>query len=269
MKEQRRMNNKTIKMSGKIMIIILQIAGALCILYGAFVFMTAGWNVKFHAIWFVIGLLFFGAAQLLKQWYAGECALPKPLLIALCAIIVVGVICFVTVEFILISSALHKPEEPADYMVILGCQVNGTTISRALRYRLEEAVDFVEKQDAKDMKIIVSGGQGSGEDISEAEAMYRYLVKKRIPAGQIIKEEQSTNTVENIRYSKKLMKKAEPSVIVVSNGFHIFRATHICKKQGIVRVEGLGASSDIWMGAAYYLREFFAVLKDFLVGNLA
>lgn len=263
------MNNKTIKMSGKIMIIILQIAGALCILYGAFVFMTVGWNVKFHAIWFVIGVMFFGAAHLLKQLYTGTCALPKPMLITLCAIIAMGALCFITVELILISSALHKPEKPADYMVILGCQVNGTTVSRALRYRLEEAVDFVEEQGAKDMKIIVSGGQGFGEDISEAEAMYRYLVKKGIPAGHIIKEEQSTNTVENIQYSKMLMKAEEPSVIVVSNGFHIFRATHICKKQGIHRVEGLGASSDIWLGAAYYLREFFAVVKDFLVGNLA
>lgn len=65
------------------------------------------------------------------------------------------------------------------------------------------------------------------------------------------------------------MQSEDDSVIVVSNGFHIFRATHICKKQGMRRVQGLGASSDKWMGAAYYLREFFAVVKDFLVGNLA
>lgn len=262
------MNNKPIKKSGKIMILILQILGAFCILYGFFVFMTAGLDVKFHAIWFVIGGLLFGAAYLLRQLCTGAWVLPKPVMVVSLVIIVSGLLLFLVVELVLVSSAFHRPEKPADYMIILGCQVNGTTVSRALRYRLEEAAGYVKEQDAKNMTIIVSGGQGSGEDISEAEAMYRYLIKEGIPSGQIIKEEQSTNTVENIRYSRKLMEE-DASVIVVSNGFHIFRATHICKKQGIRQVEGLGASSDMWMGAAYYLREFFAVVKDFLVGNLA
>lgn len=263
------MKNKSLTKSGKIMIIILQIIGVLCILYGLCVFASVGLDVKFHAIWLLIGALFLGAGHVLKQLFTGAWVLPKPVLIAGGVVIAAGMLCFLTVEVILVSSALKKPEEPADYMVILGCQVNGTTVSRALRYRLEEAAGYVKEKDALDMKIIVSGGQGTGEDITEAEAMYRYLVKKGIPAGQIIKEEQSTNTVENIRYSKSLMENEEASVIVVSNGFHIFRATHICKKQGIHQVEGLGASSDIWMGAAYYLREFFAVVKDFLMGNLA
>ncbi|MGB8454164.1 MAG: YdcF family protein [Anaerocolumna sp.] len=114
--------------------------------------------------------------------------------------------------------------------------------------------------------IAVSGGQG--EDISEAKAMEEYLISKGINAQRILKEDQSTNTHQNLLFSKTLMEKGNPSTVIVTSRFHVFRAMGIAGKLGITKAEGLGAPTDDIMTLSYYVREFFAVVKDKLVGNI-
>lgn len=251
---------------GKIMSSILLVAGILCILYAVCIFSYAGFSVKFHVIWVVIGAFFIFLAWMLKRIQEGTLTIPRKVLVLCGVILGAGVLVFVIVEMILLTFAFQKPEKNADYMIILGCQVRGSSVSRALKYRLDAAQNYL--QESPDTLVIVSGGQGPGEDISEAEAMKRYLIKQGISADRIVKEDQSTSTVENIQYSKKLLPSENADVVVVSNGFHMFRAVHICQNQGLENVEGLAGSSDPRMAPAYYLREFFAVVKDFLMGNL-
>jgi uncharacterized SAM-binding protein YcdF (DUF218 family) len=113
-----------------------------------------------------------------------------------------------------------------------------------------------------------AGGRGPGEDITEAEAMKQYLTANGISENRILKEEQSTNTNENIIFSKELIQKENAAVAVVTNGFHVFRATGIAKKQGLLNIQGLSAPSDARLLINYYVREVLGVIKDKLAGNM-
>ena len=96
--------------------------------------------------------------------------------------------------------------------------------------------------------------------------MEEYLLEAGIGQERIRKEEESVNTVQNIRFSRELMEGEEPSVGIVSNDFHIFRAVHIAKAQGI-DARGIPAPTEIFMRPHYMTREAFALVKDLLRGN--
>ena len=179
----------------------------------------------------------------------------------LIVLIIVG-----SIESLILCCENKKAISNADYMIILGAQVKGSTVSRSLRYRLDTAVDYL--KDNKQTKVIVSGGQGKGEDITEAEAMFVYLVNKGVEPSRIIKEENSTNTVENIQYSRTYIDDAQKNILIVSNGFHLYRALAIGKKQGLEYSSGLAAPTDTIMRPHYYLREALAILKYKITGNI-
>ena len=81
-------------------------------------------------------------------------------------------------------------------MIVLGTQVKGETLSRSLEYRMETAVRYAKIH--PNTVFILSGGKGKGEDVSEAFAMYEYMKANGIPEYQMILEEQSTSTYENL-----------------------------------------------------------------------
>jgi uncharacterized SAM-binding protein YcdF (DUF218 family) len=81
-------------------------------------------------------------------------------------------------------------------------------------------------------------------------------------------EDKSTNTSQNIKFSKGLMVSENATAVLVTNRFHVFRAMSIARKQGIIHVQGLGAPNDDILTLSYYIREFFAVVKDKVVGNI-
>ena len=117
------------------------------------------------------------------------------------------------------------------------------------------------------MIIIVSGGKGQGENTSEAEAMYRYLTQKGIDGSRIIKEEQSTNTDENMSYSAQFIENKEDKVAIVTSNFHIFRAKLLAKAKGLCNICGAASPSDSILLVNYMVREAIGVVKDFMVGN--
>ena len=84
---------------------------------------------------------------------------------------------------------------------------------------------------------------------------------------RVIMEDKSTNTNENIMYSKKLMDQSD-YVVIVTNRFHLYRGVHIAKKQLTQKVEGLGADTGTMLFLNYYVREAFAIVKDRLMGHI-
>jgi uncharacterized SAM-binding protein YcdF (DUF218 family) len=180
------------------------------------------------------------------------------------ALVMVGS-AFAIVEIALLSQARRKAEQGMDYLIVLGAQVRGTTISKSLQKRLDTAITYLKNNPST--IAIVSGGKGNKEAITEAEAMYLYLRTKGISSTRILQEDKSTNTKENIHFSKTFLKD-NASVAIVTNGFHIFRATSIAKKQGITQVQGLAAPTDLLLSVNYYVREALGVMKDKLFGNL-
>ena len=97
--------------------------------------------------------------------------------------------------------------------------------------------------------------------------MEDYLLAAGIATERIRKEDQSLNTEQNIRYSRRLIEEEDASIGIVSNDFHVFRAVHIAKAQG-VEAKGIPAASTPGMYPHYMLREAFAVVKDFMLGNM-
>ena len=181
----------------------------------------------------------------------------------------IGLVLFISVEGLIIYNGHHVDKEKPDYLMVLGAGLRGTKISTSLLYRLETALDFHELY--PDVKIIVSGGQGEGEKISEASAMRNFLVDNGVDSSQIIMEDKSTDTYENFLYTKKILDEEsevkDPTVTVISNNFHMFRAKFLAKEVGINTL-GYPAPSHKVSAVVFYVREFFGVIKAFVFKRL-
>lgn len=157
---------------------------------------------------------------------------------------------------------------PADAVIVLGAGVNGETPSAALWSRIQAAEDYLERHPG--IPVVLSGGQGPGEDVSEAEAMRRALWgEDAAENARFLLEEESTNTAQNFRFSKALLEEygldTETAVIaVVTNDFHCFRSHMIARKQGLNTIDIPAELPWWWLTANYYVREAFAVVKTAL-----
>ncbi len=162
----------------------------------------------------------------------------------------------------MIWAATNAPDEKAT-VVILGCRVYGENPSLSLVERLDAAYEYlVEKEEAV---CILSGGQGDGETISEAECMYRYLIAKGIEPERLYKEENSTNTRENLLYSKELIEQygLYPKIAIVTSEYHQYRAGQIAKSLDL-EYGAVSGHTVFWLFPTYYVRELYAILYEWL-----
>ena len=243
---------------------IFAVLGVLCLLYCLTIFFFMGYGTSFFLIWGMIAVACGGMALLLSRtdWLD---KLPKWLKRSFVILCCVGGAIFLFVEGMILSEFGTKAENSADYVIVLGAQWKSSGPSYVLKKRLDKAVDYL--LDNPDTQVIVTGGQGINEHITEAEGMYSYLVEAGIEPERIHQEDQATNTVENLVLSSAFLDKETDKVVLVTNNFHMFRALSLAKGQGYENVEGLAAGSYPGMLPNNLLREFFGVGKDFLVGN--
>lgn len=243
------------------------ICGALCILYYIGIVLYAGLRASFAWFWLFLGGAFFliGAVCRVPVLQAAFGRIPAAIKLLGGILLAVGLAVFLLLEGCIISGMIGSPKEPVEYLIVLGAQVKGTRVSKALHQRLSRAAEYL--QEHEDTIVIVSGGQGSGEDISEAQAMKNWLIEQGIARERILEEDKSVNTSQNIRFSQELIEDKEAAVGIVSNDFHVFRAVHIAKAQGLDAVS-IPAPSSPGMYPHYMMREAFAVIKDLAVGNM-
>lgn len=123
--------------------------------------------------------------------------------------------------------------DSADCVIVLGCQVLGETPTDMLCDRLDAALELLEEN--PEALCVVSGGQGNLEDISEAEAMRRYLNAHGIADERIITEDRSTTTDENIRFTAELLSEIgiSDNITIVTNEFHQYRADIFARRAGL------------------------------------
>lgn len=221
-------------------------------------------GTKFYLIWAVGGFFFLGLRFFLHfhVWSMLPAALQK--ITAGC--LVLGILLFVIVEGLIISHYWEKGEKNLDYIIVLGAQMKENGPSAALKFRLDEAYDYLIEND--NTLCIVSGGQGSNEPCTEAQGMYEYLVKKGIAPERIIKEDKSTDTSENLLFSAQFLDKEDDRVGIVTNNFHVFRGVQLAKHLGIQNVCGISARSNVYFQLNNMVREFFGIMKDLVCGNL-
>lgn len=181
-------------------------------------------------------------------------------------IIILLIISFILIEGLIIINGNTKTIGEVDYMIILGARLYGDIPSPALYERLKVAEEYLKEN--TELKVIVSGGQGPDEDISEAEAMERYLLNNGIDKNKIIIEDKSTSTFENIKNSLYIIKEIDneesPRVLLVSNSFHIFRSKFLANRLG-AKAYGLPAKVPPTILITQYIREYFAVIKSFVL----
>ncbi len=177
--------------------------------------------------------------------------------------IIVGYIGFL--QYNIYKHGHMEAPNDADYMILLGAKVKGTEPSYSLQYRIDKAAEYLKTHEQT--IVIVSGGKGKGEDISEARAMKKGLMKQSIAEQRIIMEDRSTNTDENIEFSKSLIPANKKKGMIVTNDFHMFRAKKIAEKQGL-KVNGLPAKTPKSIIIQSNVREYFAITQYWLTNRI-
>lgn len=161
----------------------------------------------------------------------------------------------------LLSAALNlfhwKKHRGADYIIVLGAGVIGARVTPLLAARINRGIELLHYN--PDAVLIMSGGQGPGEDIAEGEAMARYAEQKGVNLEKIIVEGKSRSTEENLSFSRELMDRDRPRVIVVTTAYHVFRALLLARHQGLKCV-GFGAKTKWYFTLNALIREFIGYL---------
>lgn len=181
-------------------------------------------------------------------------------------ILIIFLISFFAIESLIILGGRRTYSEHIDYLFILGAGLYGDKPSPSLIERLEVSKEYLKEN--KDLKVLVCGGQGEGETISEAKAMKDYLVERGINENRIILEANSVNTFENIKFGMEEIRKFDDrenlNVLIATSRFHIFRSKFIGKRLGVVPF-ALPAKVPPSTIIKSYLREYFGVTKSFFV----
>lgn len=254
----------------RILRICFAVAGILCLLYYCLVGFVAGLiHTSILFIWIIGGLFFLTLAALVPVIVAFVKRTKKWVVALIAVLPAICLLLFTAGEIAILTGFISDlPNGDADYIVILGAKVNaGNQPSLALQRRIETAYDYLSEH--PDTIAIASGGQGADEPISEARCIADELIRMGIAPDRIILEERSTDTAENIQYSRELMDDSpDLTVLIVSNDFHCFRATAIARRHLDAEVGHISADSVFFLLPHYMVREFAGLTVDFLKGNL-
>ncbi|MCD7746307.1 MAG: YdcF family protein [Lachnospiraceae bacterium] len=250
------------------------LAGILILFYYVGVVLYAGLRASFAWFWLLSGsaLILFRFALHYQDLHPGT---PLRFVNGAILVLMAAALAVVLVLAGRIVLAMHfedSSEKDPSYVIVLGAQVKGTSPSRALKRRLDRAAQYAREH--PDAVLILSGGQGPDEGISEAECMYRYLVEAGVSRERLLMEDQSTSTQENLEFSAKIIlqrtndtENCEPTAII-SNDFHIYRALLLAGKAGYRNAFGVPADSDVGMLPHNIMREICALLVSYARGIL-
>lgn len=152
----------------------------------------------------------------------------------------------------IINQHHHTLNHNLDYEVVLGAGLlDGERISPLLAKRIDRGIEVYHANPGS--KIILSGGQGTDEKISEAQAMYQYCLERNIPECDLIQEDQSRNTYQNIRYSYAKME-GKKRFAICTNSYHVFRALIYARRLKIPCI-GFSSFSTLYFFLNAFLRE--------------
>ncbi|MFO1444776.1 YdcF family protein [Bacillus sp. Bva_UNVM-123] len=175
--------------------------------------------------------------------------------------IIVPIIVISILHIQILKTAQQSPPQGIPYLIVLGAKVNGEEMSLSFLYRAQKALQYL--NDNPETIVIATGGQGDGENITEAEALARYFLENGIDEERILKEERSTSTYENVKFTKELFQIEQ--AVIVSNDFHLYRAISLANK---VDIHGypLAAETPSVVKTQLFIREYAAIMKMKLFG---
>ena len=248
---------------------MMLVIGLLFTVYFILVALSTGLKSKFPFFWLISGIGFMIVD--ITDINMSDFALPDIVERGFYLIVICVFICFLLTEFMILTAMYAKSEKVPNIIIILGAQLNHDGPGKTLRKRLDLA--YTMAQSNIESVLILSGGKGKNEPISEAEGMKQYLTAKGLSPKRIILEACSKDTYENLVYSKKLLinngyPEEIPEVAIVTTNFHMFRAIKLAKKAGYGKCIPKPAKCEILLLPNYMVREGFAFIKDFITGRL-
>ena len=180
----------------------------------------------------------------------------------------IGLLYFLAVEIPIIKNSFTDKDPGRKYLIVLGAAVHGDTPSLAMQHRLEGALDYMEEY--PDSIAVLSGGKGEGENISEAQCMYDWLLAKQISEDRLIMEDKSTTTAENLRFSFRIIEKLgdnpDGNIALVSSSYHLYRAKSMAKLLGADAVGVAGTMGYPVYMLNCYIREAFGITHLWVFG---
>lgn len=260
-----------------------------CLIYYMVIICYSGIATSFSAVWLVLAAVLGAMAAFYEIYLRHRDRIPVWIPVSLLTVLGTGVAVFAAMEILIGVGMIRASRQSMDYVIVLGAQVRGKELSSSLERRLKRALEYADQN--PNTMFVLSGGQGPGEDVSEAWAMYQYLHYNGIPDSQMLLEDQSRNTVENIKLSAGLIEIQERwkdlvgrqylaqdyrgrddtdriRIGILTSNFHIYRARAIAQKQGLSQIYGIAAPSDPVLFLHMCVREGFAILKDKFMGNM-
>ncbi len=240
---------------------LFTVLGAALVVYSVILSMMQNFDIGQIMI-LALGIMFtiYGLFYKRMERYAVFRVIKRIVIAALCAEAVL-------VGFIAYSGVHDTVRYDEDAVIVLGAGVHGDQISLPLQQRLDKALEYYERNPGTVM--VVTGGKGFQETVTEAEAMEKYLLAKGMRPESIIKEENATSTNENMKFSKEILDSRlgdSCSIAVITNNFHIYRGVQIAKNEGFKDVTHLHAGLEWYNLMPCYLRESLAVLKLWVLG---
>lgn len=204
-------------------------------------------------------VLVYMALRILSHRRDGAAKLLRRLVTAGLALLILA---FAVTECFIVAEVIGAgAPKGANWAIVLGAGVNGKTPSLSLRVRLDAALDFAGEN--PDSRLVLSGGMGEGEDITEAQCMYDWLVARGVEPERLIMEPKAVSTEENLDFSRELIAGVDPdfdSVTIVTAGYHILRAKLMAEDAGFENVTAVPAvTARPVLELNYYLREAVAI----------
>lgn len=233
------------------------ILGILCLFYFTVIAVYAGISEWFPFAWVAAGIGFLILWRMLIYQESHPDSPVRFLTGAALIMMAAAIAHILVIGSRVVGGMTAGVQKQLDCVIVLGAQVRGTQPSRALRKRLDRALEYA--QENPDTIFILSGGKGPDEGISEAQCMYNYMEEKGMDTSRLILEDRSTSTQENLQFSAVFLDKENERIGILSNNFHIYRALTLAEKAGYQTVCGIPAPSDPAMQPHYVLREICAL----------
>lgn len=182
---------------------------------------------------------------------------------ALVLVVAVTGVWFFAVQIAIAHTASLPPKETVDFVVVLGAKTNGSRPSQILSRRIDAALEYLHAH--PHVPAILCGGMGADETHTEASVMASALIDGGVDPTLLYREDSSTDTEENLKNAQEIIRsltgKADAEILIVSSGFHLYRAGIICESLGMTPsyLAAEGASEWYWE-MNYRIREFCGVI---------
>ena len=218
--------------------------GLLCLGYFVGIVRYVGWTSKFPVVWAVLGGVLVAAGILILTD-----SIPQRIQTLCWGFGLLLLVAVLVVEGVIVSVMFLTVEPDLDYLVVLGAQVMGTRPSLSLQYRIDSACEYLKENPGT--RAVLSGGKGPDEGISEARCMYEEMLRQGVDREQLILEDRSASTSQNIEFTRNLLKEKTEreegtegrarrlKVGIVTNGFHLFRGMPLPERKQTGRSMGL------------------------------